>query len=246
MGLTPDGMRQVMRQAKVYIDFGEHPGKDRIPREAAMCGCCVITNRNGSAANNVDVQIPDKYKFDNEADEKQVIECINDIFENYSEVKKEYIPYINKISGEFIEFEKDIVRFFSMFYPECIQELESPEKYVERILSEIQQEQFGEALLQLVNYRIQGHKEDVLIDILEVVIRMGIMEYAEAEISAFRGLKKDPSNYELYTDLTQIGFLTGNMSKIEKYAPLAAHYSKGTSDEEYVNNVLKSCGYTEN
>ena len=47
---------------------------NRIPREAAMCGCCVITNRNGSAANNVDVQIADKYKFDNEADEKQVIE----------------------------------------------------------------------------------------------------------------------------------------------------------------------------
>lgn len=29
-----------MRKAKVYIDFGFHPGKDRIPREAVMCGAC--------------------------------------------------------------------------------------------------------------------------------------------------------------------------------------------------------------
>ena len=46
-GLTPEQMREVMLQSKVYIDFGNHPGKDRIPREAATCGCCVLTNKNG-------------------------------------------------------------------------------------------------------------------------------------------------------------------------------------------------------
>lgn len=35
-GLKPDEMAKVMCQAKVYVDFGNHPGKDRIPREAAV------------------------------------------------------------------------------------------------------------------------------------------------------------------------------------------------------------------
>jgi hypothetical protein len=53
-----------LMRAKVYIDFGNHPGKDRIPREAAACGCCVLTNRRGSASNGIDVPIPDDYKMD--------------------------------------------------------------------------------------------------------------------------------------------------------------------------------------
>ena len=33
----------LLRKGKVYIDFGNHPGKEHIPREAAISGCCVIT-----------------------------------------------------------------------------------------------------------------------------------------------------------------------------------------------------------
>jgi len=47
----------------MYIDFGTHPGKDRIPREAALRNCIVLTNRNGAADNNVDVPIPNEYKI---------------------------------------------------------------------------------------------------------------------------------------------------------------------------------------
>ncbi len=242
-GLTPAGMRETMRKAKVYIDFGEHPGKDRIPREAAMCGCCVITNKNGAALNEVDVSIPQKYKFENECEEEKIFQCIYDIFDNYSNVKKDYLPYINKISSEFNEFEKDIIKFFSIFVPDVIQPADTPEQYIEYILSEIQKEQFGRALLYLVNYRIQGYEESVILDILEVVIRMGIKEFAEAEICAFRGLEKAPDNYELYLNLAQIGFITGDLRKFEKYALQAIEYSKGTPDEEYVANVLRDCGY---
>lgn len=238
-GLTPEQMREVMRKAKVYIDFGSHPGKDRIPREAAMCGCCIITNRDGAAANNIDVAIPDKYKFKNDNEAKPVLECINEIFEQYSEKKKDYIPYINKISGEFIEFEKDIVKFFGMFMPECMQALESAEQYIECMLTEIQNEDYGKALLHLINYRIQGHEDNLTVDILETVIRMGIHEYAEAEICAFRGLEKDSHNYELYMYLAQIGVLTNNTEKCMTYAPKAIEYSKGTQDEEYIKEVCK-------
>ena len=63
-GLTPDEMLHLMQISKVYIDFGNHPGKDRIPREAAICGCCIITGKRGSANNKIDIAIKDKYKFE--------------------------------------------------------------------------------------------------------------------------------------------------------------------------------------
>ena len=46
-----------------YIDFGPHPGMDRLPREAALAGCIVITNREGAAAHDEDVPLPPEYKF---------------------------------------------------------------------------------------------------------------------------------------------------------------------------------------
>jgi hypothetical protein len=58
----------LLLSSKIYIDFGNHPGKDRIPREAASLGCVVITNRRGSAMNPVDIPIPDTYKLKDESE----------------------------------------------------------------------------------------------------------------------------------------------------------------------------------
>ena len=41
-GMTPAQTKSLMRTSKLYIDFGDHPGKDRLPREAAICGCCIV------------------------------------------------------------------------------------------------------------------------------------------------------------------------------------------------------------
>ena len=67
-GYTATQMRGLLGSAKAYIDFGEHPGRDRIPREAGACGCVVVTGQRGSAGNNVDVPLPDTYKVDEYAD----------------------------------------------------------------------------------------------------------------------------------------------------------------------------------
>ncbi|MGC8677909.1 MAG: hypothetical protein ACP5UF_06830 [Hydrogenobaculum sp.] len=62
--MTRDQVIETLQKAKVYIDFGNHPGKDRIPREAAILGCCVITGKRGSATFFEDVPIPEEYKFE--------------------------------------------------------------------------------------------------------------------------------------------------------------------------------------
>lgn len=60
--MTVAEIKSLMEESMLYIDFGNHPGKDRIPREAAMCGCCVITNREGSANNDLDIPLNGLYK----------------------------------------------------------------------------------------------------------------------------------------------------------------------------------------
>jgi len=62
--MSRDQIIDLLGKSKIYIDFGNHPGKDRIPREAAILGCCVITNTSGSANNDMDIPIPRKYKVD--------------------------------------------------------------------------------------------------------------------------------------------------------------------------------------
>ncbi|MDA7677007.1 hypothetical protein N8563_00645 [bacterium] len=72
--------------SKIYIDLGHHPGRDRIPREAAALGCCIITSIKGSANNNVDVPLPDQYKYrlSNKSLNKLPSQ-IKFIFNNYSD-----------------------------------------------------------------------------------------------------------------------------------------------------------------
>ncbi len=65
--LSPAGVVDLLHRSALYIDFGHHPGKDRLPREAAMAGCCVVTGRRGSAANPVDIPIAQTYKLDERA-----------------------------------------------------------------------------------------------------------------------------------------------------------------------------------
>ena len=57
-------LSKILYDAKLYIDFGHHPGRDRMPREAAMHGCCLITGNLGSAGNSTDLPIPSCYKLD--------------------------------------------------------------------------------------------------------------------------------------------------------------------------------------
>jgi len=58
-GMTRAQVTQLLGEVEAYVDLGHHPGKDRIPREAALEGCVVIVARRGSAAFPQDVPIQD-------------------------------------------------------------------------------------------------------------------------------------------------------------------------------------------
>lgn len=102
--------------SKLYIDFGTHPGKDRFPREAVVSGCCIITGRRGSAFNDVDIPIPDCYKFDDSnTNIDKIISKIIYIMNNYSKAILDYTEYKNKICNEQKSFEEEAVQIFSKY-----------------------------------------------------------------------------------------------------------------------------------
>ena len=108
-------MREKLIHSMIYVDFGNHPGKDRIPREAAMSGCCVITGMRGAAGNPVDVMIPSKYKFDDKhAKISGILNCIRDIFSDYEKHYREQEEYRDKIRNEKAVFESEITQLFDL------------------------------------------------------------------------------------------------------------------------------------
>ena len=106
--MTPVEVSNLLIKSKIYIDFGNHPGQDRIPREARMSNCVVIVGKRGSAINLFDVPIPNRYKFSKKISKKQLYELqilFKDIFDNHSthlENQKEYLNMIRLQKGKFI------------------------------------------------------------------------------------------------------------------------------------------------
>lgn len=113
INMTREQVKLIMQQAKVYIDFGNHPGKDRLPRECAMNGLCVITGSRGSAGFFEDVWLERKYKFDESVDSiSNILNTIRFVLENYETAIEDFAFYRARISEEKLEFEKQISDIF--------------------------------------------------------------------------------------------------------------------------------------
>jgi len=113
--MTPKEVSNLMARSKVYIDFGEHPGKDRVPREAAINGCCIIVGLRGAACFYQDVPIPLEYKFKvNPLDTKKIIKKIEDCIENYEERIKNFEIYQNIIKMNEKQFEIEVKQIFGI------------------------------------------------------------------------------------------------------------------------------------
>lgn len=118
-GMTPIQVRELLSKTKVYMDFGNHPGKDRFPREAAMAGCCIITGMRGSAKNNIDVAIPPKYKINdlNRSElDAEFKKTINEVFENFECCSSEFDNYRYQIKLEPALFKKQVKKMVDILH----------------------------------------------------------------------------------------------------------------------------------
>ena len=61
--MTKAQVRETLFDARIYLDFGHHPGKDRVPREAAIAGAVVLLLAVGAATCFLDHPLPAAYRF---------------------------------------------------------------------------------------------------------------------------------------------------------------------------------------
>ena len=112
-GFNTKQMINIYKKTKVYLDFGYHPGKDRMPREAALFNNCIITNKKGSAKNKFDVPINEKFKFEEKKmNLEKISKTILNIFKNYQKELKYFKKYKRTILNEKKYFNKDLKKIF--------------------------------------------------------------------------------------------------------------------------------------
>ena len=110
--MTPSEVGNWMNRAKVYVDFGYHPGKERMPREACIMRCCMIIGKSGSAAYQPDMPISEKYRFEKNNDQvPHIIDQIRECLNHYDELINDFKPYREALYQEkkvFIEAIKKV------------------------------------------------------------------------------------------------------------------------------------------
>ena len=112
-GMNERELAAMYLKSMIYIDFGHHPGRERMPREAAIMGCCVVTGRLGSAANDFDIPIPSQFKIDQfgvcfVGDFKHIVEKI---FNDFEEQTKLFNSYRREILEEPNTQKSDLLGF---------------------------------------------------------------------------------------------------------------------------------------
>lgn len=112
-GFNRKELSDIFDRAKLYIDFGNFPGKDRLPREAAAHNCCIITGKNGASYFYEDLPLKETYKFETKTKNLKIIcERIKDVMENYDERIKDFTYYCNLIYRERELFHAEINDIF--------------------------------------------------------------------------------------------------------------------------------------
>lgn len=98
-GFTPEGLAEMYKKAKLYVDFGEFGGPERMPKEAVYYGCNILVANHNAAANDFDVAIPQKYKVDDNETAEQIEKRIDDMLANYEVQNVDFLPFKQKVEG---------------------------------------------------------------------------------------------------------------------------------------------------
>lgn len=102
----------ILKVAKVYLDLGYFPGPERMPREAVMQYCNIVTSNIGSAQNDMDVPIPRQCKFSlNSSNVKNIGNQVINMCENYNDYIVQFDRYRKLVKYQINIFDKNISNF---------------------------------------------------------------------------------------------------------------------------------------
>lgn len=109
-GMNKAQLLNELSHSLMYIDFGHHPGKDRLPREAALAGCIVAVNELGAASFDEDVPVDKQYKFTTIAEASNIA---RDVLSNYAHHLNNQRSYQYIVSQQKIIFSNEVRAFIA-------------------------------------------------------------------------------------------------------------------------------------
>jgi hypothetical protein len=116
--LSKAELAELLREVRIYVDFGPHPGRDRIPREAALCGAVVITGRRGAAGFTADMPLPDRFRLDEQQPdfEPRALHLIDELLGSdaaFLKASQQQANYRTWISGNQADFLAEVDDFIT-------------------------------------------------------------------------------------------------------------------------------------
>ncbi len=111
--MHPEDVHRLYTESMLFIELGDFAGRNRMPREAVLSGCVVITSRMGSANYYSDLPLPDYYKLDTGT------KCLPELLKKIQSVTTDYPihyskmqNYIDCLINEKNNFETEVANVF--------------------------------------------------------------------------------------------------------------------------------------
>lgn len=111
INLEPEEIIELLREVKLYIDFGDFPGPERIPKEAVYNGANILVGKKNAAINDFDINIPEKYKVENFNDINYISRKIEIMLKEYNKNYHDFDIFreqIDSLEYNFIENLREI------------------------------------------------------------------------------------------------------------------------------------------
>ncbi|MFX1716204.1 tetratricopeptide repeat protein [Paraburkholderia sp. A1RO-5L] len=115
--MSRDQVRSTLSQCAIYIDFGHHPGKDRVPREAAISGAVIFLHDRGAARHYADHPLDRFYLFSDDDIETGLLHTkIQDVLAHHAEHFANQRIYRQRVVLEMDEF---VLQVKTAFFEPC-------------------------------------------------------------------------------------------------------------------------------
>ena len=110
--MNKEEIAALLKRTRVYMDFGYFPGPERMPREAVVMGCNIVTSKNGAANNHIDVPIPDAMKIETIPDNvRHAAKVVQTLLEEYEAYQPFYEEYKSKVTAQVQTFNRNVSLF---------------------------------------------------------------------------------------------------------------------------------------
>lgn len=111
--MSKDEVRQALGQCAIYLDFGNHPGKDRVPREAAASGAVVFLRQCGAAGFFIDHPLERHYLFSiDDIQSGELLRRVRAVLADLATHQERQRYYRQRVRMEKEEFELQVRTFF--------------------------------------------------------------------------------------------------------------------------------------